>query len=499
MSPTTSTKKAKQDSAAEADPALLRHIESLHLGSVAEYLDWCSQHGFSRRIAKHWRQRLAERSFAHRAVAAARLMQKRREKRQPRRVLEQVLAGELAEHELTQAYLRAIFAAQRATQACRRTRLAFAELVRHVATCSELLTARPAGGQLPLARTYVDALLAMARHSQAWLRPATDWKPRTHNARRQFNSLAGHLFCTWPAPAFMDSVWFGGDGPEAKRRQGWFLHLGRGHNLRTADLPLDYTKRMAHHFLQSPADYSVGAALRWGQIQGLGGGERLVRAVVGTRLGEQFEHEEFWATVLRFFVAHPLLDPAQVGPIVDFIHQQRFVSQDVFVAPGRVERQPPPQPNFTMKGRTPESLLRQVAAWHRTLAKTEQVRVEWRPSGIERFQFTEGNERSRNLKIWTITELLSSQALVAEGRTMKHCVASYAHSCANRRTSIWTLEAESFEGRSKLLTIEVLIGARRIVQARGKCNMLPAERHLAILRRWAAEAGLTLSEYVKSG
>ena len=76
--------------------------------------------------------------------------------------------------------------------------------------------------------------------------------------------------------------------------------------------------------------------------------------------------------MLQFFIANPMLDSAHIGPMIDYIHQQRFVSQDVFVAPGVVERRGPPQPNFTMKGRTPASLLRQVEAWHRTLTKTEQ-------------------------------------------------------------------------------------------------------------------------------
>jgi hypothetical protein len=296
----------------------------------------------------------------------------------------------------------------------------------------------------------------------------------------------------------MDSVWFAGCDAQAQRNQSWYLHLGRGQNLRTAKLPLDYTKRMAHHFLQAPDDFTVFAALRWGQIIGLGGNERLVRALVGTRLGEHFEHDEFWTTVLRFFVAHPLLDLAEVGPIIDYIHTERFVGHEVFVAPGRIEHRGPPQPNFSMKGRTPQSLLRQVAAWHRSLSHTQQTSAEWRPSGFERYRVVEGTERNGNLKIWTITELLSAKALLAEGRAMKHCVASYARSCANRSTSIWTLEVESFQGPSKLLTIEVTNASRNIVQARGKCNVLATEKLLGIVRRWAAQAGLTVSKYVTS-
>ena len=55
---------------------------------------------------------------------------------------------------------------------------------------------------------------------------------------------------------------------------------------------------------------------------------------------------------------------------------------------------------------------------------------------------------------------------------------------------------ETFEGRSKILTVEVQNGARLICQARGKCNKLPGEKHRAILRRWAEQAGLSLAKHV---
>ena len=100
------------------------------------------------------------------------------------------------------------------------------------------------------------------------------------------------------------------------------------------------------------------------------------------------------------------------------------------------------------------------------------------------------------MKIWTITELLSTKALVAEGRKMKHCVATYAHSCASGACSIWTLEAETFEGRAKILTVEVQNAARLICQARGQCNMLHGEKHRGILRRWAEQAGLQVASYI---
>ena len=491
-------RKPKLDRDAELDPDLLAHIRSLGLATVDEYVDWCAKNGFSRRTNKHWKVRLKERTFAQRAVADSRLAQKKTEVRKPVRVIQSIVKGDVTSADVTQPHLKSVCQAWKSAQNSSRACNAFGKLLEHLSTCSDLVNGQPAVAQFghQAGNTFVDGLLALARSARNWIRPITDWKPQTHNTRRQFSSLARHLFCEWPVPAFMDSVWFKGNSPEAVRQQRWFRHIGRGENIRTADLPLALTKRMAHHFMQAPADFTAEAALRWGQIHGLGGTERLVRTLVGSRIGTTFEQDEFWTTVFQFFIANPMLDLAHVGPMVDFIYEQRFVPQAVFVAPDVMERGAPLQPNFTMKGRTPASLLRQVEAWHRGLAKIRQPKADWPASGIAGFEFIEGTERGGNLKIWSITELLSTKALVAEGRKMKHCVATYAHSCSAGACSIWTLEVETFEGASKILTIEVVNARRTISQARGKCNMLPGDKHRSIMRRWAEQAGLMLPNYV---
>src|SRR5579884_667701 len=371
MARNDSNDKSKQDRNDEPDLDLLKHIRSLGLSSVEDYLRWCARHGFSRRTNKHWRVRLKERSYANRAIADARLAQKKQELRRPEKIIERIFKGELHEDQVTERHLKAVCRACKSAQESRRTRLAFHELLQHINVASGLVSGQPVIAQYgrQVGNTLIDGLLALARHSRNWIRPIAGWKPQTHNTRRQFASLARHLFAEWPVPAFMDSVWFLGDGRAAVEQQHWFWHIGQGKSIRTADLPLPYTKRMAHYFMQAPADCTVEAALRWGQIRALGGSERLARAVLATWLGTSFGHDDFWITVIQFFIANPMLDLVHVGPIIDYIEEQRFVSQDVFVAPGVVERRGPPQPNFTMKGRTPASLLRHVRSEERRVGK----------------------------------------------------------------------------------------------------------------------------------
>jgi hypothetical protein len=136
-------------------------------------------------------------------------------------------------------------------------------------------------------------MAALARSWEGWIRPLGEWRSDTHISRRQFGALARHLLAKYDVPNFMDVAWFLADPKEARRQQGWFVHIGMGQNIRTADVPLQLTKKMAHLFLNAPDHYTVTEAFRWGQILGLGGDEPLVRVIVESRLGFSFENEDF--------------------------------------------------------------------------------------------------------------------------------------------------------------------------------------------------------------
>jgi hypothetical protein len=255
---------------------------------------------------------------------------------------------------------------------------------------------------------------------------------------------------------------------------------------------------MAHRFAQAPHRYTATAALRWAQVHGPGGGEALARAVVGTRLGKVLENEDFWESVLYFFINHPSLDLAQVGPIVDFLQHQRFEWREAVSPEGAFGKQPPPQPDFSMKGRTVASIGRLVKEWHQQLGQdTHQPALSCRHSPFKDFRLEEGSEERGNMRVWTITELLTSRALVLEGRALRHCVATYGGSCARRQTSIWSMQVENKTGRRRLLTIELDLPTRMIWQARGKSNRMPHPAEREVMDRWAAQQGLRIAESVR--
>ena len=150
-----------------------------------------------------------------------------------------------------------------------------------------------------------------------------------------------------------------------------------------------------------------------------------------------------------------------------------------------------------MRGRTVASLLKNVEDWHRRLGREAQGgELQWRKSAIPDFRFVEGSEPSNNMTVWRIRELLSSEELVAEGRRMQHCVASFARSCHSGTCSIWSMSQETDEGVTPLLTIEVNADSKEIRQARGERNRRATQRELDVLRRWASQEGLGIPSYV---
>ena len=162
-----------------------------------------------------------------------------------------------------------------------------------------LNAAAEANARAMLARhEYVRALGRLATWRACWIRAADGWTVRTHNAQRQFSSLARHLLARYPVPCVFDAAFMSDDESAAAE---WFIHVGTGQNLRTAaGLPFPLTKMMAHHaMLADESDVNgVVAALRWGQVRGLGGSARLANAVAASRLraAQGPDAEPFWLT-----------------------------------------------------------------------------------------------------------------------------------------------------------------------------------------------------------
>lgn len=479
-------------------PAMARHIRDLGLRTAAAYLAWCREAGVSASLDKSPAERERELSLKAARVAATEARTKLH--RNPRKFLTEACAGRVAAANVERPGWREAAAVITAAKAGEGDRESLAEFLLHLERASDLVFATATVAGQP--RLYLEGLIRLHERRKQWLRDAKTWHAESHNAHRQFASLTRHLLAQYDVPAFLDEAWMRGDRG-AYRYRDWFVHIGRGHNIRTAKTPYPMTKMIAHHFVHAPARVSIEGALMFADIKALGGGGRLATALMGTRLGQRVESDAarraFSLSVYRFFIANPMLDLRHAGPIVDFLSFHKFETREVVVGPGRVETRPPPQPNLTMARRTPESLLRQVDAWHGELRKGRGHETRfWRASGVASLELQTGpRDRPDERTTWRLRELLSGTDLVEEGRRLRHCVASYADSCARGACSIWSLERRrgKDEDGERLLTVEVDKN-NTVVQARGLANRWPTEQEKTVLTEWMRTAGLKSGPYL---
>lgn len=305
-----------------------------------------------------------------------------------------------------------------------------------------------------------------------WIRPIEEWEPKTKNPHRQFSSLLRHLYALYYVPLFMDKAWFS----DNLNHQEWFLHIGQGKNIRTANLPIPFTKRMAHNFLQAPSTCTINEAIRWTQVMTLGGNERIAKGIFSTAIVNNFRHPEFWTSVIRYFIENPMLDIHQYGPIVDWLAHQKTI-----------------QPNLTMKGRNADNLVIEVDKWHKELGRIKAEGRKWLPSTTIKPYSSEGKNNS-----FHIIELLSDAELRVEGKKMSHCVYSYGSSCEKGVASIWSLRKidNTTKELERLVTISVSPANKAITEIRKKYNKPATESDMFHVRKWINENNLRKGSYL---
>ena len=343
--------------------------------------------------------------------------------------------------------------------------------------------------------TQVDALLNFASHAPGFVRPAATWDGCRGSRHAVVASLAQHLLARHSVPRFLCSVWFGGQDADAQVKRGWFIAHGAGSRFRALDLPMSMTRKMESIFSSSPDHLSVEWAMRRAELLGLGASEQLMNAVLLTRLGSNLDHGDFYRTLSRFLVRfQDELDPAMVGPIVDFIHHARHerVRLD---GPDGVVFLEPPYAELSLKGRTLASLLRMVADWHRSLGRGRGGGLQWARSATRPLFYEERPLDANKRPIrWELVELASSAELQREGRALQHCVASYDRMCHRGISQIWSLRRKSLgDGPRSVVTVEVDPRCSAVVQARGFGNRSAKGVELQLIQWWARRENLRMA------
>ncbi len=333
-----------------------------------------------------------------------------------------------------------------------------------------------------LRENRIHALVEMARRHRSWVRPVADWRFHPHHQFEPAKLLVRHLFARWPVPAVLELDWFRPPGfPKARQRQDWYVHLGAGHSLRTAETPYPLTRQMAERFREAPHYLNADEALVYADARALGGDAEEATAIARSGLAHgrlSGPERAFWLSVVRFLTETTDFPMRRAQELVDYIAAMRAG----------------PQPDFSIKGRVARNLCRDMDQWVEELNATrwgrrqriEFERPAWWRAGESDAEFSCGDA------LWRMRLLSSNMELKEEGSRLKHCVASYTHQCQKGISAVCSLRLLDADGSwRRRLTLEVT-AERRVIQARGSCNRAPTPEERAALAQWAILEGLEL-------
>lgn len=332
----------------------------------------------------------------------------------------------------------------------------------HLADRSELVTGEE----------YIQVVYNAVLFKAHWRNDLFNWKPHSKQAMGQAKELIQYLFCTYQVPDFLFVCFY---ETKSTPHIQWLIHIGGGGSVKALkDIPIPFTQKMRHYFLQAPAKFSIVEALRWAQVKGWKGEDRLAERIAYSWLGTRpYGQEDFWESFIQLLVNGGMFNHNKITELIDYIREAKRENE-----------------SYNLKGRTLQSLLRQSDTWHNRYAGNKPNKV-WTPCGIE------GYLAVRKLDMVVIEELIEARSLAKEGRAMKHCVASYAFYCEKGRSAIFSMRKYS-EGEllEIMATIEVSVAAQRIVQARGKANRIISGEARKYMQAWALQEKLNLGPYL---
>ena len=339
----------------------------------------------------------------------------------------------------------------------------------------------------------IDALVHLARFRDAHLRSTADWAGTPASWRPAVLSFAHHLTCRYRVPAFMASVWHAGDA-DGDSKRAWVIAHSRGASFRSLDLPIPMTRKMERIFLASQDHLALEPALRRAELLALGVPFDFVKAILSTRLATDLRNGEFWRTVWTFIMSRAgEISAAQIGPLIDYIQAVRHDRIRIETQDGITIA--PPQPTFSIKGRTMPSMLRLMKEWHGSLGRAfGSTSFSWARSPFKPWLMEEPmRDESEIPKRWQMVELTNSAQLREEGVALHHCVGSYAHHCHRGNSSIWSLRIWQGEKIRPVLTVEIDPKKRAVIQARGKANRAASGKPRRLLHEWANREGLQIA------
>lgn len=332
-----------------------------------------------------------------------------------------------------------------------------------------------------------------------WIRDPHQHKVRSANKERQIKDFVKWTFVKYPVPQFMYEAW---PVPETewderatrrkhRFRQGhwvklvhkdakhWFVTLASGGSLYKTYMKGFMTKKEVHVFstLNFP-NMDIDQHLWIAKFICLGADKEHAVQLANTVIGKKDIDNKFWLDVARFFIVNNVRSN-DMREILDCIVDVKKENKD-----------------FSMKGRTKQSVIRLSNDWHAVMARKKACKDRvWEGYAIPIWEHIENIVLVNGIKakrLWKIEQIITERRLLSEGNNMGHCVASYISNCIKGSCAIFHVTCEDPIDNNSGLTIE-LSNNGKIHQIKGRHNRSPYGYEKNIIKRWAQENNLVYS------
>lgn len=252
----------------------------------------------------------------------------------------------------------------------------------------------------------------------------------------------------------------------------WFICMSSGGSLFKKHMGHFFTKKETHVFLNlNIPTFSISQALIFSIAKCAGATDsiahKLARSKIHTNTSSLFN--DVRRKQIRYFANHFPECVEELNDLWDFIlHHDNHVGE------------------LYGSGISLDGLRKRMKDWHYSLNRTNKLgNHSWEGHAIDDAIYNANNAQNQMTE-WSITQILTTKELSAEGNEQHHCVSSYVGKCKNGLSSIWSLKEKRGKVFKRALTIE-LTNNGTIVQVRGYANRLAKAYERAVVSAWARD------------
>ncbi len=346
-------------------------------------------------------------------------------------------------------------------------------------------------------RQYLpEALEVLKSNEHRLVKPLVEWRPPAGLRRQAVAAdLLRHAFVRYEMPEFLlRDVLAQRDSALGTSTATVFFHVAEGTNLRHfKDWALRLSQKEAHWFLKAPAHLDWVAAVAWAEAYQLSQDRN--KALMLTDLHKRFfQHQQIdrWRQFLRFAVQHPDVNKKTLTEVAEFAQHQWGRPYVLKVARHTEIEVEGLFPNLPLQALTLKGVQRRMA---------EQAQhLEFWKKNYRFRAFPEGPLPSGDIdhagQHYEIRALTTLDALVREGRAMKHCVGTYHYLCKKGESFIYSVLCQTDQSRTERVgTIEIRLRQNHfdLLQFKAPCNERPSQKAFGAVQKWIDQSGVPVT------